>query len=142
MTAYSYSPALKAAAKVGDWQTAMAAIDLMTRAAQGKESDAGPDLVCYNYAMSACVKAGECEVSFNRSRLCCSSSSSAAAAAALLLRLIFLILTVLFLRVYVHHFCVRCSCGACVCALYKGLGMIPVTCFVSSKKKKNSMAGT
>lgn len=62
MTAYSYSPALRAAARAGDWQSAIASIDSMTRSALEREGT-GPDVVCFNYAMGACAMAGECEVS-------------------------------------------------------------------------------
>lgn len=62
LTAYSYGPVLKAAANVGDWQTAIACIDSMTRAVPTDKA-AGPDLVCFNHAMAACAKAGKCEVS-------------------------------------------------------------------------------
>lgn len=61
MTAASYNPALKSAAAAGDWQVAISAIDVMAKAALTKK-EAGPDVVCFNYAMAACAKAGECEV--------------------------------------------------------------------------------
>lgn len=61
MTAASYNPALKSAAVAGDWQVAISAIDVMAKAALTNK-DAGPDVVCFNYAMAACAKAGECEV--------------------------------------------------------------------------------
>lgn len=61
LTAASYSPALKSAASAGDWQAAISAIDTMTRAALANKK-AGPDVVCFNYAMAACAKAGEYEV--------------------------------------------------------------------------------
>lgn len=61
LTAASYNPALKAAAKAGDWMIAISAIDVMTRIAL-TDKEAGPDVVSFNYAMSACAKAGESEV--------------------------------------------------------------------------------
>lgn len=61
MTSASYSPALKSAAQVGDWRDAIALIDVMTRASV-TDKNAGPDVVCFNYAMTACSKAAECEV--------------------------------------------------------------------------------
>lgn len=61
MTAASYNPALKSAAVAGDWQLAISAIDAMAKAAL-TNMDAGPDVVSFNYAMTACAKAAECEV--------------------------------------------------------------------------------
>lgn len=61
LTAASYNPALKSAAVAGDWQVAISAIDVMAKAAL-TDKDAGPDVVCFNYAMAACAKSGECEV--------------------------------------------------------------------------------
>ncbi|CAN0035555.1 unnamed protein product, partial [Ectocarpus sp. 13 AM-2016] len=61
LTSASYSPALKSAGQVGDWRNAIALIDVMTRASV-TDKDAGPDVVCFNYAMTACAKAGECEL--------------------------------------------------------------------------------
>lgn len=61
LTAASYNPALKAAADAGDWMVAISAIDVMTKAAL-TDKETGPDVVSFNYAMSACAKAGESEV--------------------------------------------------------------------------------
>eukprot|EP00903_Cladosiphon_okamuranus_P005631 g5598.t1 len=61
LTAASYHPALKSAAAVGAWQVAIFAIDVMAKAALTSR-EAGPDVVCFNYAMAACAKAGECEL--------------------------------------------------------------------------------
>lgn len=61
LTAQSYGPALKAAAKEGDWQASIGCIDSMTRAAL-KDKNAGPDVLSFNHALVACAKAGKCEV--------------------------------------------------------------------------------
>lgn len=61
MTAASYNPVLKAAAYVGDWQVAISALDMMAKAGVSRK-DAGPDVVCFNYAIAACAKADESEV--------------------------------------------------------------------------------
>jgi len=61
LTAASYNPVLKGAANAGDWQAAISALDMMAKAGANRR-DAGPDVVCFNYAMAACAKAGESEV--------------------------------------------------------------------------------
>lgn len=68
LTSFFYNPVLREAAKVGDWGVAISAIDSMARSSLSDKST-GPDLSCFNYAISACTKAGKCEVTLLSSRI-------------------------------------------------------------------------
>lgn len=46
---------------MGDWAACVTALDVMTESFT-KNPEAGPDLVCFNFAIGACAKAGQGEV--------------------------------------------------------------------------------
>lgn len=61
MTGYSYSPFLKCAAKAADWAACVAVLDSMAEAAK-TDPAAAPDMMCFNFAISACANARKGEV--------------------------------------------------------------------------------